>query len=379
MDTLNASPFTLASLSAITVRPGVAADRARRPLGKREWQSVVARRKGGWRTGIALSMLVLAGCANLKHPAPAVPATVEVPAAPATTAVPSAPTPAPVLPPPPPPKIALALGGGAARGFAHVGVIKVLEAQGIVPDIIVGTSAGSLVGALYASGMSSAALQKAALAMEDSAVADFSMPNRGIIKGEALQDYVNRTLGNRVIERLPRLLAIVATDLQSGEAIVFRTGNTGLAVRASSSVPGVFQPARIGNRDYVDGGLVSPVPVRIARGLGADIVIAVDISARPREQKTGSSMEVLLQSFAIMGQSIAALEMREADVVVRPAIGAFSPTDFNTRQLTLVEGERAMQRALPQLKARLAAYAEAHQAAPGGQAGAPSAPAAASR
>ena len=258
-------------------------------------------------------------------------------------------------PPPPPPRIALALGGGAARGFAHVGVIKALEAQGIVPDLIVGTSAGSLVGALYASGMSGFDLQKAALAMDDSAVADFSLPNRGVIKGEALQDYVNTALGGRTIERLPRPLAIVATDLQSGEAIVFRAGNTGLAVRASSSVPGVFQPARINGRDVVDGGLVSPVPVRIARSIGADIVIAVDISAQPREQKTASSFEILLQSFAIMGRSIATLELKEADVVVSPAIGGISGTDFKSKHLAILEGERAMQNALPALRAKIAA------------------------
>lgn len=262
----------------------------------------------------------------------------------------------------PAPKIALALGGGAARGFAHVGVIKALEAQGIVVDFIVGTSAGSLVGALYASGMSGFDLQKAALAMDDRTVADWSLPNRGVIKGEALQDYVNATLGNRTIERLPRTLAIVATDLQSGEAIVFRSGNTGQAVRASSSVPGVFQPAHIGSRDYVDGGLVSPVPVRIARSLGADIVIAVDISSRPREQKTASSFEVMLQTFAIMGQSIAALEMKEADVVVRPAIGGIAGTDFNAKHLAILEGERAMQSQLPALRARIAALVAARQA-----------------
>jgi NTE family protein len=266
-------------------------------------------------------------------------------------------------PPPPPPRIALALGGGAARGFAHVGVIKALEAQGIVPDLIVGTSAGSLVGALYAGGMSGFDLQKAALAMDDSAVADFSLPNRGVIKGEALQDYVNTALGGRTIERLPRPLAIVATDLQSGEAIVFRAGNTGLAVRASSSVPGVFQPARINGRDVVDGGLVSPVPVRIARSLGADIVIAVDISAQPREQKTASSFEILLQSFAIMGRSIATLELKEADVVVSPATGGIAGTDFKSKHLAILEGERAMQNALPQLRAKLAAYAQSHMPA----------------
>jgi NTE family protein len=157
------------------------------------------------------------------------------------------------------------------------------------------------------------------------------------------------------MEKFGKVLAVVATDLNSGEAIVFRTGNTGMAIRASSSVPGLFQPVAINGREYVDGGLVSPVPVRIARSLGADIVIAVDISSRPREQKTASSFEVMLQTFAIMGQSIAALELKEADVVVRPAIGGIAGTDFNAKHLAILEGERAMQSQLPALRARIAA------------------------
>jgi NTE family protein len=254
------------------------------------------------------------------------------------------------------PKIALALGGGAARGFAHIGVIKALEAQGIVPDFIVGTSAGSLVGALYAGGASGFDLQRMALAMDDAIMTDWSLFGRGLIKGEALQEFVNAALANRPIEKLPRSLAIVSTDLQSGEPMVFRSGNTGMAVRASSSVPGIFQPARINGRDYVDGGLVAPVPVRIARSLGADIVIAVDISAQPREQKTASSFEMLLQTFAIMGQSILAHELKQADVVVRPNIGRISGTDFQSKHLAILEGERAAQAQVTAIKAKLAAF-----------------------
>lgn len=254
------------------------------------------------------------------------------------------------------PRIALALGGGAARGFAHIGVIKALEAQGIVPDIIVGTSAGSLVGSLYAGGLSGFDLQRVALAMDDRILTDWSLSSRGLIKGEALQDYVNSALGNRPIDKLPKLLAIVATDLRSGEAMVFRTGNAGIAVRASSSVPGIFLPVRIGGRDYVDGGLVAPVPVQIARKLGADIVIAVDISAQPREQKTESSFEMLLQTFAIMGHSITAHELKQADIVIRPDIGRISGTDFPSRHLAILEGERATQGQLGALRARLAAF-----------------------
>ena len=252
------------------------------------------------------------------------------------------------------PKIALALGGGAARGFAHVGVIKALEAHGIVADIVVGTSAGALVGALYAGGYSGFDLQRVALQMEDTAIADWSLPDRGFIKGEALQNFVNRSLQNRTLQKLNKPFATVVTDLQSGEMVIFRTGNTGMAVRASSSVPGVFQPVLINGREYVDGGLVSPVPVRAARSLGADLVIAVDISNKPRFGKTRDSIDVMLQTFSIMGQSIAAYELNDADVIVRPETGAMKATDFDNRHQAIIEGERAGLAAVAAIKRKIA-------------------------
>ncbi len=255
----------------------------------------------------------------------------------------------------PPPKIALVLGGGAARGYAHVGVIKALESNGIRPDIVVGTSAGSVVGALYAAGYSGFELQRLAIGMDDAMVSDWSLPDRGFIKGEALQNYVNAVLSNRPIEKLAKTLAVVATDLQTGEAIVFRTGNAGMAVRASSSVPGIFQPVRINGHDYVDGGLVSPVPVKIARSLGADVVIAVDVSSRPRFGKTASSLDVLLQTFNIMGQSIASHELLQADIVIRPNVDGVGGTDFQGKHLAILEGEKAAAESLPSLRAKLAA------------------------
>lgn len=286
----------------------------------------------------------LAGCQTPRAPAPPV----------------ATPAPAPVTPPRAP-RIGLALGGGAARGFAHIGVIKTLEAQGIVPDLVAGTSAGSVVGALYAGGFNGFELQRLALAMDENAIADWSLPSRGVLRGEALQNFINKTLDQRPIEKLPRRLAVTATDLQSGELVVFERGNTGMAVRASSSVPAVFQPVSINGRDYVDGGLVSPVPARVARKMGADVVIAVDISSRPAAQALGGSIDLLLQTFAIMGQSIAAHELEDADVVIRPALGATRGTDFQARHLSILEGEaaasaqiRRIQDAIAQARVRLA-------------------------
>jgi NTE family protein len=253
-----------------------------------------------------------------------------------------------------PVKIGLALGGGAARGFAHIGVIKALEAQGIVPDIVVGTSAGAVVGSLYSSGLSGFELQKIALDIDEGQVGDWSLPDRGVFKGEALQNFINRAVANRPLEKLPRSFAVVATDLKSGEAALFRSGNTGMAVRASSAVPGVFQPVNINGRDYVDGGLVSPIPVRAARGLGADLVIAVDISVNPRDARTASTFDVLLQTFAIMGQSIGRYEKTEADIVIRPVTADLPATDFAGRHRAVLEGEKAAAAAMAEIKEKLA-------------------------
>ena len=273
-------------------------------------------------------------------------------AAPPST--PTPPVPAPVAVPKPPLRIALVLGGGAARGFAHIGVIKSLEAQGIVPDIVVGTSAGSVVGALYASGMNGFELQNLALQMNEDMVADWTLPNRGVLKGEALQNFINQKVKNLTIQKMPRPLGVVATDLQSGEMVLFRRGDTGIAVRASSAVPGMFQPVEISGRDYVDGGLTSPVPAQSARAMGADFVIAVDISNVSRRDKLTGTLDVLLQTFAIMGHAISRHELEDADIVIRPQTAAVSSTDFAGRHLAILEGEKAAAAVMPELKARLA-------------------------
>lgn len=271
----------------------------------------------------------------------------------ACAAPPPAPTP-PAPTPKPPLKIALVLGGGAARGFAHIGVIKALEAQGIVPSMVVGTSAGSVVGALYASGMGGFELQKLALQMEEDMVTDWTLPNRGVFKGEALQNFINQKVQSLPIQKMPKPLGVVATDLQSGEMVLFRRGDTGMAVRASSAVPGVFQPVEISGRDYVDGGLTSPVPAQVARTMGADFVIAVDISNVGRQNKLTGTLDVLLQTFAIMGHTISRHELEDADVVIRPKTSEVGSTDFEGRHLAILEGEKAAAAIMPELKARLA-------------------------
>ena len=256
-----------------------------------------------------------------------------------------------------PPKIGLALGGGAARGFAHVGVIQVLEEAGINPALVTGTSAGSLVAALYASGKNGTQLQKVAETMEESTIADWTLPffGRGVLRGEALAKYVNVQVGQKPIEAMPMPLGIVATDLNSGNDMLFQRGDTGTAVRASSAVPAVFTPVKINGHEYVDGGLSSPVPVRAARKMGAELVIAVDISSPPEASSASGTIEVLLQTFSIMGKSINGFELKDADVVVRPVLTGVSSSDFSSRKRSIEAGRQAMLQALPQLRLTIAA------------------------
>ena len=309
-----------------------------------------------WRLFAAVGLLasvLLAGCATRPATVPA--ASTSGPAAvqpvPSPTAVPSATAsqPAVVMRPP---RIGLVLGGGAARGFAHVGVIQVLEEAGIKPDLVVGTSAGSLVAALYASGKTGAQLQQVAMSMQEATFTDWMLPlfGRGMLRGDGLARYVDRQVDGRLIEAMPMRLGIVAADLHSGQGVLFQRGDTGTAVRASSAVPAIFEPVHIAGHDYVDGGLVAPVPVDYARQMGAELVIAVDISSSPEANPTNDTLQILLQTFAIMSKSINRYELRDADLVVRPDLNGVTSADFAARRRAIEAGRVAMQRLLPRLR-----------------------------
>lgn len=262
-------------------------------------------------------------------------------------------TPAPVEPPRKEQKVALVLGAGAAKGFAHVGVLKVLEANHVPVHMVVGTSVGSFVGSLYAYGYPAYDLQKIAMGLEKGELADLTVPDNGFVKGEKLEAYVNRMLRGTTMESLRIPFHAVATDIGSGEEMVFGKGNTGSAVRASCSIPGIFRPVRIGDRTYVDGGVVSPVAVDAARRLGADVVIAVDISGGVDGSVPESTLDTIFQSINVMYSKIAAAQLSRADVVIRPKVGHIASGDFTRRHEAILEGETAAQAALPKIRARL--------------------------
>jgi NTE family protein len=253
-------------------------------------------------------------------------------------------------PPPKPAKIALVLGAGASKGFAHIGVLKVLEGNQIPIHLIVGTSVGSFAGSLYAYGYDAFALQKLSFSIERTDIVDLILPDNGFIKGEKLEEYINKMVKNTPLERLKIPFYAVATDVQSGEEVIFGTGNTGAAVRASCSVPGVFRPVRIGDRMYVDGGVVSPVAVEAAKKYGADVVFAVDISSSVESPKPQGTIDTILQSINIMYSKLSANQLAKADVVIKPKVGYISSSDFSKRHEAVLEGEKAATEALPKVK-----------------------------
>ncbi len=294
------------------------------------------------RRSLLLAALALSACSTSPISPPLTP-----------TPAPSEPAPPGPKPPPKLPRLGLALGGGAARGFAHIGVIQVFEEAGIKVDLVAGTSAGSLVAALYASGRNGRDLAALAEAMDEGAITDWAFPTRGLIRGEALARFVREKTGGKLIEQMVIPLGIVATDLSDGAPILFRSGDTGAAVRASSAVPTIFQPVKIGTREYVDGGLVAPVPVRFAKQMGAELIVAVDISSPPDEKPGGDAIRMLLQTVSIMGRSINNFELRDADVVLRPKLDGIGSADFTARRRAIQAGRDAALAMLPQIRQRI--------------------------
>ncbi|WP_353174294.1 patatin-like phospholipase family protein [Acinetobacter rudis] len=249
------------------------------------------------------------------------------------------------------PVVALVLGSGGARGYAHIGVLEALEQQGVKPDFIVGTSAGSIVGALYASGKTAEQLHQIALDLRVNDVRDFKVGKQGFFDGKKVEEYINKLVDGQSLESLKIPMYVVATQLKSGEKVIFNQGNTGLAVRASVTIPSMFAPTLIAGKEYVDGGLVSPVPVNIARDLGADVVIAVDILAQPKYTETTNMWGLFNQNINIMQNTLAAEELKNADVVIQPDLREkLHIFDMKGRETTMHAGEIATQLKMKQIK-----------------------------
>lgn len=288
-------------------------------------------------------LVVLTGCL----PGGLLPGGSEPPTAPAAPVV-TAPTPMVR-----PARVAVVLGAGASRGFAHIGVLKILEGSKVPIHMLVGTSAGSFVGSLYAYGYNAFELQKIALGIEKSDIVDMTLPDNGFVRGDKLEAYVNDSLKNTPLEKLKIPFFAVATNIQTGKEVVFSKGNVGQAVRSSCSIPGVFRPPLFGEAMYVDGGVVSPVAVDAARAKGADLVIAVDISADFDTRRPVGTVDTILQSVNIMYAQISAQQLPRADVVIRPKVGHIGSAAFDQRHEAILEGEKATLEVMPQIQAAL--------------------------
>ncbi|WP_425448949.1 patatin-like phospholipase family protein [Dethiothermospora halolimnae] len=225
--------------------------------------------------------------------------------------------------------VGLALGSGGARGLAHIGVLKALEENNVNIDVVSGSSAGALVGSLYCSNIPPAKIEDIINQIDRKMWMDVTVPRRGFIKGNQIEQILKILTRNRNIEDLNKKLAIVATDLKESKKIVFTEGPLYKAVRASISVPGVFLPVKMDNMVLVDGGVIDRVPVSIARELGADIVIAVDVGFSTEQRRINHIFDVILQSIDVMAKQILNESLMGADILIKPPISHISPSKFD--------------------------------------------------
>jgi NTE family protein len=260
-------------------------------------------------------------------------------------------------PTPTKPTIALVLGGGGARGFAHIGVIRELEAEKIPVQILVGVSVGSLIGALYADSGDSFTLEWNAFQIEKKEIFDFTLLNlrEGLARGDAIKYYVDRHVRVKNIEQLKIPLAIVATDLRSGSPVVFRSGSIRDAIRASISIPGVFTPVVTGNQVLVDGGVLGNLAPQAARDMGATFVIGVSLSkGRPTISGSNpSAMDVVMDSIELMGAELVRLNSDKMDILIEPDVGKMDIMDFSKKKEMIEAGRLAAKTAMPEIKRRL--------------------------
>ncbi len=251
-------------------------------------------------------------------------------------------------------RTALVLGGGAARGIAHIGVLKVLKRSKIPIDMVVGTSIGSIAGAVYALGASLKAFEEIALATSWKDLADFALSKTGFLEGRNLERIIERTIEYKEFKDIKVPLAVVATDIENGEEVVITSGNLARSIRASCSIPGIFIPARIDNRLLVDGGLRSTVPTEVARGMGADFIIAVDVGYCVKKDRVTNIFQVLFQSIQIIGSELNRHESRSSDILIEVPLGEdIDQMAFDKAEVIIKAGEDTASRLMPEIKAKM--------------------------
>lgn len=265
----------------------------------------------------------------------------------------------------PKPKIALVLGGGAARGFAHVGVIRALEKENIPVDMVIGTSVGSLIGAIYANDKNSFDLEWTAFSLDKDDLFDYGLLNAftgmGVVKGEKLEAFVKAKIPAANIENLKLPFAAVATDLNRGTRVVLDHGPVAKAVHASSAIPGVFEPVEFQGHLLVDGGVMENIPISVAREKGADIVIAVDISENIQNLNITNVVDVTIQAVNIMFAENVKSKKKDADVLIAPAVGDVAMLDFTQKKRCMQAGMDATEKMVPEIRRKIDEWAKQKQ------------------
>jgi NTE family protein len=248
------------------------------------------------------------------------------------------------------PRVGLALGSGGARGFAHLGVIKVLKEEGIPIDLIAGSSMGALIGCFYGAGIDVNNLYQLSRAFKRKYFLDFTVPKMGFISGKKIKEFIRFFTHGKNIEDLMIPMGVVATDLFSGEKVVFKEGPIAETVRASISIPGIFVPEKYNGRLLVDGGVTDRVPVSVAREMGADIVIAIDVSRVERNAEINSIYDVIMQSFDIMQTEIYNNREIASDIMLRPRVEMYSSRAFTNIEEIIAIGEDETRKKLDQIQ-----------------------------
>ncbi|WP_373950363.1 patatin-like phospholipase family protein [Vibrio pomeroyi] len=249
--------------------------------------------------------------------------------------------------------LGIAFGGGGVRGFMHLGVIKALAEEGIAPDVVSGTSAGSIAATLYASGMSYEEMEIAIEKVGMSDIADFVFSSKGLVNGKNLSEWINSQVTYDDLSDMPMPVALTATNMTSRETVIIRSGNPGHAVQTSSTIPGAFVPVENQGDILVDGGIFSVVPVYAAKDLGAKKVIAVDIYCHNQITPEISASKITLAAFRMQSCRLSEQELNSADVVIRPDYEPSGSAAFNEKEQAIQAGYLAAKEAMPEIKAIL--------------------------